>query len=95
MPLSPVMSIAFYGLFLVALVFYVQTWRSIKRLVTEARQTGNTARFNLLWWTPARRVHREAYPASPVRKQILLNFSLAFVFLLAAMACVAVADLKR
>jgi hypothetical protein len=84
------LKIAGYMMFLFAFVSYARLILTIRRLVAESRQIGSNTRFNWFWWTPAWKVHRVAYPASLVRRQIAAGFLLTFVLMAAGMACIAV-----
>ena len=81
------MKIAGYLLFVIALFFYVVIVHSIRRLVAEVRQLNNGARINRFLWPLALKAHRSAYPASNVRKLIIVGFPLTIALLLAAVAC--------
>jgi hypothetical protein len=83
------MKIAGYVMFLLAFGSYASLILTIRRLVAESRQVGTDARFNWFWWVPAWKVHRVAYPTSPVRRYIVRRFLLTFVLLAAGMACLA------
>ena len=81
------MKIAGYVLFVIALFFYVMIVRSIGRLVTEVSQLNPGVRINRFWWPLALKPHRSAYPASNVRKRIILGFPLTIALLLASVVC--------
>jgi hypothetical protein len=84
-----------YALFLIALYFYVALIRAVGQLVAESRKLNTGARFNRLWWHPAWRLHRENYPTSGARKQIVTRFALAFAFISLATACMGIIAYKR
>jgi len=88
------MKILGYILFALAFFSYGATISSIWRLVAESRSTKTSVNFNRFWWTPAWKVHRTAYPESPLRKQIVVRFITTFTLMMAAMACIAVAMVK-
>jgi ABC-type phosphate transport system permease subunit len=88
------MKIAGYILFVFAFFSYGATISSIWRLVAETRNTKTSVNFNRFWWTPAWKVHRNAYPESSVRKQIVMRFITTFTLMIAAMACIAIAMVK-
>lgn len=81
------MKVVGYLVFLVALIFYVMTWREIWQLVDETRKLESCTNFNRFWWTPAWRVHRTAYPESRLRRRIVVRFLLTFGVMMIAMAC--------
>jgi hypothetical protein len=81
------MKVAGYMLFAVALLFYVAIVRSIRRLISEVRQLNTGVRFNRFWWPLALKAHRNAYPASNVRKRIVVGFPLTIALLLASVEC--------
>ena len=77
------------GCFVIGLFFYVGTVKAIWQLVTESRELQSGVHFNHFWWTPAWKVHRTGYPASPVRRQIVTRFLLTFACMVAVMVCLA------
>jgi hypothetical protein len=79
------------GYLLVGLAFlsYGTIMQAVFSLVAEARRLNSGVRFNRLWWTPAWKIHRAAYPTSPARKQIVLRFLLTFALMFAGMTCLA------
>lgn len=89
------MRVVGFGLILLALVSYVSTVRAIWTLVRESRRVEPAARLGLFWWLPAWRVHRQAYPASRLRKQIVTRFGLTFGLMLAGMGFVAVYTVRH
>ncbi|RZU35635.1 hypothetical protein [Edaphobacter modestus] len=84
------MKIAGYILFLFAFGSYARLILTIRQLVTESRQLRTETRFNWFWWIPALKVHRVAYPTSPVRRRIVTGFLLTFVLMAAGLACIGV-----
>lgn len=85
------MGIVGYLLFALALFFYVTTVKAIWRLVSESKAIGVAPRnsFNRFWWMPAWKVHREAFPESYLRRQIIIRFALTWVLMIVAVACIA------
>jgi ABC-type phosphate transport system permease subunit len=75
-----------YLLFLVAAIFYVRTIKAIWQLVDESQKLKTRQRFNRFWWTPAWKVHREAYPESLLRRQIVTRFVITFLCMILAIA---------
>jgi len=87
------MRFAGFSLFAVTAILYILTVRKIWHLVDESKRLDSRVRFNRWRWTPAWKVHREAYPASPLRRQIVIRFLLTWVVGAVALACVAYADI--
>jgi hypothetical protein len=83
------MTIIGYVLMALAFLAYGTIIKAVFRLVAETRQLNSGVRFNRFWWTPAWKVHRGAYPMSPVRNQIIVRFLVTFALMLAGMACIA------
>jgi hypothetical protein len=81
------MRILEYVLFTLAFVCYGATVRSIWRLVIESNALASAGRFNRFWWVPAWKIHRKAYPASALRRQIIARFALTFALMATATAC--------
>ncbi|NYF89081.1 ABC-type phosphate transport system permease subunit [Edaphobacter lichenicola] len=77
-----------YILFMAAFVVYAMIWQAIWQLVSENRQAYPDKRFGRFWWAPAWRVHRNSYPSSNLRRQIVMLFMLTFALLCAAMVCI-------
>lgn len=84
--------VSYIGL-VIAFCFYVKWIQTIWKLVDESRHLETGVRFNRFNWTPAWRVHKQGYPDSSVRKQIVIYFLLTTAFLFAAMACLAYSSL--
>ena len=87
------MKFAGFALFAVAAVLYIWTVRTIWHLVNESKRLGSGVRFNRWRWTPAWKVHRAAYPASALRRQIVIGFLLTWGVGVLALACIAYADI--
>jgi hypothetical protein len=68
-------------LFLIAAVYYLKTWRSIRQLVAEVNENSSKVRYSWFWWMPAWKVHAKAYPSSRLRRTIVLRFLLTFALL--------------
>jgi hypothetical protein len=83
------MRIVGYTLMVAAFFFYIKTIQSIWTLVAESRLLKSDVRFNRLWWLPAWKVHRSAYPDSCVRRRILQLFAVTFALMLAGMGFIA------
>jgi hypothetical protein len=63
-------------IFVVALVFYVLTWKFIRRLVRDvnARTTGN--RVSIWGWHKGWRMHSQLFPTSSVRPRLVACIAL-------------------
>lgn len=83
------MRIIGYGLMALALFFYVKTIQAIWTLVAESRRLESGVRLSRIWWLPAWRVHRKAYPESSTRRRIAQFFTITFVLMLAGMGLIA------
>jgi len=68
-------------LMMIAMVLYFKTWQAIRRLVNEANRVSPPARYSLLWWLPAWKVHARVYSTSSARRNIVVQFLLTFVVL--------------
>ena len=82
-----------YAFIAVTVILYIWTIRTMWHLVDESKRLESGVRFNRWFWTPAWNVHREAYPASLLRQQIVTRFLLAWGVAALAVACIAYADL--
>ena len=82
------MKIAGLIFFLGALISYLAIWRSIAQLVKESRQAEPDTHLSRIWWLPAWDIHQINYPASPVRRQIILRFVWTAILMTLAMACI-------
>ena len=82
-----------YAFIAVTVILYIRTIRTIWHLVDESKRLGTGVRFNRWWWTPAWKVHREAYPASPLRRQIATRLLLTWGAGALATACIAYAEI--
>jgi hypothetical protein len=71
--------------FVLAFLSYIKMLFAIRQLVNETRLLHSGVRFNMLWWMPAWKVHRVAYPNSRLRKEIVALYSLTFLLLILAM----------
>lgn len=87
------MRFAGFALFAVTAILYIWTVRTIWHLVDESKRLGSGVRFNRWRWTPAWKVHRKAYPASPLRRQIVIRFLLTCGVGALAVASIAYADI--
>ncbi|WP_433969314.1 hypothetical protein [Tunturiibacter gelidiferens] len=81
------MKFAGYVLFLASAVSDAAIWLSIWQLVDESRQANPDKNFSRFWWLPAWQVHKNCYPASDVKRKIVLRFIATFALLGAATAC--------
>ena len=86
------MRFAGFALFAVTAILYIWTVRTIWHLVDESKRLGSGVRFNRWRWTPAWKVHKEAYPTSPLRRQIVIRFLLTWGIGALALAFIAYAD---
>jgi hypothetical protein len=78
--------------FFLAFVSYAGLVRTILRLVKESRGLNTSARFNCFWWTPAWKIHRAAFPYSPIRRQIISLFLLTFALMMTGTLAIAVSQ---
>jgi hypothetical protein len=88
------MTITGYVLFMVAFVYYAAIWFLIWQLVSKSRQVSPDKHFSRLCWLPAWRVHRNNFPASNLRRKVVMRFVMTFALLIAAMACVGYSMLR-
>jgi len=89
------MRVVGYLLAALSLYSYATTVHAIWRLVAETKQLNTGVHFNRFWWTPAWRLHRNAYPESNLRRQIVTRFTLTFALMVAAMGCIAIATYSQ
>lgn len=82
------------GFVFLTLIFatYALLVKTIWQLVDESRKVDVTTRFNRFWWIPAWKVHRLAFPESPLRNRIVLLWLLCFVTIIPTLWCMAYAD---
>jgi hypothetical protein len=85
------MKVLGYILCLLAFASYARLVMTIRRLVSESRELNAKVAFNWFWWLPAWSLHREFYPGSSVRRQIVVGFLVTFLLMAMGMACIAVA----
>jgi hypothetical protein len=81
-------------LFAIGCFFYVGTWRAILAMVHACRADDPSQRFSRMWWIPAWRYHKRRFPESYVRKRIVVNYALTWVWMGSAFALMVVAALR-
>ena len=81
-------------LFAIALFFYVRTWHTILEMVQACRADDPSRRFSRMWWIPAWRYHKSRFPQSDVRKRIVVNYALTWVWMGSLFALMVVETLR-
>lgn len=81
------------ALFAIAFLAYIWTVRTIWLLVDEANRLDSNRRFSRFWWTSAWKTHAAAFPASQLRRQIIVRFPITLGIGAAAMICIAFAEI--
>ena len=69
---SVLLAIGFY--------FYLRTWRVIIHMVEECRASDPSRHFSRLWWLSAWRFHRSRFPESDLRKRMVFQYVLTWLF---------------
>jgi hypothetical protein len=87
------MKAAGFALFSLTAIVYVWTVRTIWQLVDQANRLESGRRFNRFWWTPAWKVHKAAFPASPLRRKIVARFLITWGLGALALACFVYAEI--
>jgi hypothetical protein len=57
-------------IFSIALVFYVLTWKYILQMVREVNTNAIGNKVSIWRWQKGWRIHKQAFPASPVRQRL-------------------------
>jgi hypothetical protein len=70
------MSTAFAIIFSVALVFYVLAWKYIIQMVREVNANAIGKRVSLWRWQKGWKIHKQSFPASPVRLRLAASIVL-------------------
>jgi hypothetical protein len=73
----------------IAFACYLKCVQVIWRLVAESNQVFPESRFSRIWWLPAWKFHRKAFPASGLRGQIVLLFFMTFFLSFVSVALIA------
>lgn len=68
------------ALFCAGLYFYFRCFRAIWRMVDECRTDEPSRRFSRFWWIAAWRHHRRRFPESGLRRQIVQEYGLTWLF---------------